>query len=81
MQLFQFPLNTSLIFSPMYLENDVLYNVITNLYIYLQICQLQIYVNHMQKLKLSDQEFAYMKALALFSPGEISQILSFLLKN
>jgi hypothetical protein len=24
----------------------------------------------MQKLKLSDQEFAYMKALALFSPGE-----------
>ncbi|CAB3365864.1 Hypothetical predicted protein [Cloeon dipterum] len=33
-----------------------------------EICQLQIYVNIMQKLKLSDQEFAYMKALALFSP-------------
>ncbi|XP_059469201.1 nuclear receptor subfamily 2 group C member 1-like isoform X2 [Neocloeon triangulifer] len=33
-----------------------------------EICQLQIYVNIMQKLKLSDQEFAYMKAIALFSP-------------
>jgi len=28
----------------------------------------------MQKLKLSDQEFAYMKALALFSPGTKRQL-------
>jgi len=49
--------------------NFILYSTVFLIAIYLQICQLQIYVNHMQKLKLSDQEFAYMKALALFSPG------------
>ena len=38
------------------------------------ICKVQEYVRAMNKMKIQDQEFAYLKAIALFGTGNVNAI-------